>query len=157
MAAVANLALTIWLCVPSRSSRVTPWLVDAYLMNYLMIFNTILAVSSRNVEARPLVQGNLWYSHFLCCLICALNWPYDPWLLWPLTCRARIQSIKKRLLQDINNECPLAEHVKLSSSLRFCACPMGPATGFTPCLLAESQPQRRMLAFYGSQELDYFD
>ena len=34
---------------------------------------------------------------------------------------------------------------------------MGPATGFTPCLLAESQPLRRMLAFYGAQELDYFD
>jgi len=49
MAAVTDLALKIWLCVPSRSSRVTPWLVDAYLMNYLMIFNTIRAVSSRHV------------------------------------------------------------------------------------------------------------
>ena len=28
MAAVTDLALTIWLCVPSRSSRVTPWLAE---------------------------------------------------------------------------------------------------------------------------------
>jgi len=41
-------------------------------MNDVKTYGTILAVSTRNFEERPLDQGNLWYSHFLRCLICTV-------------------------------------------------------------------------------------